>query len=307
MLRRGPGEDLPSSPLSISTSTSFLDFAFPGTIPPTPTTGGSDFSVALTARYVPQDPLSGVGFGIGYGYQQITQSFGPAIYGPPIPVGQQASVGRSVYNPPSREFIPPVRLVDLGPQIEDDPEDPGDDTAPVLVVIPPTYRPTTTVFEDVPGGIYETNRAPTDWARVYEQYVELNQPEIEEVFHDTIDWGGAVGTILGGVLDPFGVGDFARAALSPPTTVTGIPSLGQQTVLRAAPVQPIPGGVAVAGCPPTGPKYAKICIATGEITPLRRRRRRRLLTSSDIKDLSALKSIVGGAALQGAVVQAVRR
>ncbi len=60
-------------------------------------------------------------------------------------------------------------------------------------------------------------------------------------------------------------------------------------------------------CGPTGPKYAKICLATGDITPLRRRRRRRLLTSSDIKDLSALKSITGGAALQAAVVQAVRR
>lgn len=61
------------------------------------------------------------------------------------------------------------------------------------------------------------------------------------------------------------------------------------------------------GCPPYGPKYAKICLATKEITPLRRRRRRRLLTSSDIKDLAALKAIVGGAALQGAVVQAIRR
>jgi len=63
----------------------------------------------------------------------------------------------------------------------------------------------------------------------------------------------------------------------------------------------------MAGCPPVGPKYVKVCVATGVASPLRRRRRRRLLTSSDIKDLSALKSIVGGAALQGAVVQAVRR
>jgi len=48
-------------------------------------------------------------------------------------------------------------------------------------------------------------------------------------------------------------------------------------------------------------------VSFSEITPLRRRRRRRLLTSSDIKDLAALKAIVGGAALQGAVVQAIRR
>jgi len=65
-----------------------------------------------------------------------------------------------------------------------------------------------------------------------------------------------------------------------------------------------PTGTYAPGC---GPKFAKINLATKEITPLRRRRRRRLLTSSDIKDLAALKAIVGGAALQGAVVQAIRR
>lgn len=66
----------------------------------------------------------------------------------------------------------------------------------------------------------------------------------------------------------------------------------------------VPTAGVTPGC---GPKFAKINLATREITPLRRRRRRRLLTSSDIKDLAALKAIVGGAALQGAVVQAIRR
>ncbi len=303
MLWRGPGEGLPSSPLSISTSTSFLDFPVSATIPPSPTTGGCELNVALTQRFVPQDPLSGVGFGIGYGYQQITQPFGPAIYGPPVPVGQQASVGRSVYNPPSREFIPPVRLVDPGAEVEDDPEDSWDETLPIPVVIPPSYRPTQTVFEDAPGGIYETNRAPTDWARVYEEYVELNQPEIDVPIHGAIDWGEVAGTVVGGLLDPFGVGTATTAFFNPPTALVAAPTVAAAPSARGGAVT-----VAAAGaCGPTGPKYAKICIATGEITPLRRRRRRRLLTSSDIKDLSALKSIVGGAALQGAVVQAVRR
>ncbi len=128
-------------------------------------------------------------------------------------------------------------------------------------------------------------------------------------FHDAIiDWGA---TILGGVLDPVGIGSAIRTAYMPSTEllggVTGLPSLGQQTSLSGSPTPVITGAAGMAGCPPTGPKYAKICLATREITPLRRRRRRRLLTSSDIKDLSALKSIVGGAALQAAVVQAVRR
>lgn len=176
-------------------------------------------------------------------------------------------------------------------------------------VIDPGFEPTTTVYETAPGGIYETNRAPTDWERVYDEYVILNAPEAleEDVpFHGAIDWGEIAGTVVGGLLDPFGAGAATTAFFNPPGVV---PS-------ATAPPPGPPVGVGITGvtgmaangaCPPTGPKYGKICLATGVITPLRRRRRRRLLTSSDIKDLSALKSIVGGAALQGAVVQAVRR
>lgn len=225
----------------------------------------------------------------------------PYFSNPFFPVGSIFS-GR-----PAPEIFPSVRVVPA-PAAEGDSAGPVGGPAEVsaAVVIDPDFRPTATVFEDAPGGIYETNRAPTDWGAVYDAYVILNPPAAvpeEPVLHSSIDWGAAVGTILGGVLDPFGVGQYARAALAAPTTVTGIPSLGQQTVLRQQ-----PGAVVqTQGCPPLGPKYAKICLATNEITPLRRRRRRRLLTSSDIKDLAALKAIVGGAALQGAVVQAIRR
>jgi len=177
-------------------------------------------------------------------------------------------------------------------------------------VIPPEWERRRTVYESAPRGVYETERAPTDWERVYDEYVVLNQPEEVEAdvpFHSTIvDWGA---TILGGVLDPVGIGEAIRTAYMPANQtlgVTGLPSLGQQTTLAGPPVIGAPV-VSNGGCPPHGPKYAKICLATNVITPLRRRRRRRLLTSSDIKDLSALKSIVGGAALQAAVVQAVRR
>lgn len=237
--------------------------------------------------YLRGEFVTGIDFGSAY----------PGGFYPDISMGFLPVLPQTFFELPPIRYDPAV-----GEEGAGDSATAGDEGLPPQVV-DPELATTATVFEDAPGGIYETNRAPTDWDAVYEQYVILNAPEIEPVFHDSIDWGEAVGTILGGVLDPFGVGQYARAALAPPTTVTGIPSLGQQ--VRPA-VQP--GRTMVQnGCPPYGPKYAKICLATNEITPLRRRRRRRLLTSSDIKDLAALKAIVGGAALQGAVVQAIRR
>ena len=245
-----------------------------------------------------------------YGIGDLTFWTDPINFGGwfdvPVPVGAAFDIFNPWRDPPARTYLPPVGIGPVATGTGN-----GGTPAPWIGQIPkpapaevidPEYEPTRTVFEDVPGGIYETSRAETDWDEVYRQYVILNAPE-PEVFHDSIDWGEAVGTILGGVLDPVGLGGWARSYTSRPTTVTGIPSLGQQTSLAA------PRGVTTmqAGCPPVGPKYAKICLATNEITPLRRRRRRRLLTSSDIKDLAALKAIVGGAALQGAVVQAIRR
>ncbi len=48
--------------------------------------------------------------------------------------------------------------------------------------------------------------------------------------------------------------------------------------------------------------------ATGKVTPCRRRRRRRLLTPTDLNDLAALKTIVGGGqSMNFAVMKAVRR
>jgi len=243
---------------------------------------------------------------------------GPPVgtgYFPPefrIPMG--ATVIQSPIGIPAPPIFPTVRVIPQPAPAGDSPgEAAGDSAVPEEsdedAVIDPWFRPVWTVYE-APEGIYQTNRAPTDWDRVYDEYVVLNAPPVieeEEVpFHDAIiDWGA---TILGGVLDPVGIGQAIRTAYAPQlgTTVTGIPSLGQQTSL-AAPLPITAGAVMEHGCPPYGPKYAKICLATNVITPLRRRRRRRLLTSSDIKDLSALKSIVGGAALQAAVTQAVRR
>lgn len=236
-------------------------------------------------------------------------------FGTPFPGGFYPAISVGPFGPPRAPppiFPTVVVLPQPAPAGNGDSTSPGDSALPESV-IDPELDTQTTVFESVPGGIYETSRAPTDWDRVYDEYVILNPQvptEVDVPFHEellgvVVDWGS---TILGGVLDPVGIGAAIRQSYAPGlgTTVTGIPSLGQQTTL-AAPSILAPGGTVEHGCPPYGPKYAKICLATNVITPLRRRRRRRLLTSSDIKDLSALKSIVGGAALQAAVTQAVRR
>lgn len=56
------------------------------------------------------------------------------------------------------------------------------------------------------------------------------------------------------------------------------------------------------------PARVTVDTRTGAVTPCRHRRRRRLLTSSDLADLASLKAIVGGgAAMNAAVVKAVRR
>ncbi len=209
------------------------------------------------------------------------------------------------YRPPPR-IVPTVRILSPGDKTAaQDSATPGPEALPSVVVDPESEQQTT-VYEDAPGGIYETNRAPTDWDAVYDQYVILNAPEENVGLFDAVDWGEVAGTIVGGIFDPFGAGAATQAAFSPQTLVAG-PALNAPVATSITPtggaMQVTPG----ATCPPTGPKYLKYCVATGQFMPLRRRRRRRLLTSSDIKDLSALKSIVGGAALQGAVVQAVRR
>lgn len=246
-----------------------------------------------------------------YGIENLDWWTGPSLdydlWGIPVPVGALFDVFKPWLDPPARSYLPPMGvLTPTTPQGDYVGTPVGVAEVPVpqaVEVIDPEYRPTETVYEGAPGGIYETNRAETDWDRVYREYVILNAPVVLEVPEVAIDWGELIGDVIGGVWDPFGVRDVAAAAFSPPGVVAGMGGPG--TVPTG--ITGVTGGAMQPGCGPTGPKYGKICLATGVVTPLRRRRRRRLLTSSDIKDLSALKSIVGGAALQGAVVQAVRR
>lgn len=245
-------------------------------------------------------------YAAGSGYEGPPVPFGG--YFPPefaFPVGQigvQAPIGI-----PAPPIFPTVRIVPRPAETGDSAsEASGDSALPEAdEVIDPELRPVWTVYEG--GGPEVAPRTrETDWDWVYEQWVILNAPEAPEVdvpFHDNIDWGTIAGNVIGGIFDPFGAGAAVQTAFAPPGVVpsmTTVPQMGGP--ITAGAVMP-----AANGCPPYGPKYAKICLATNVITPLRRRRRRRLLTSSDIKDLAALKAIVGGAALQGAVVQAIRR
>lgn len=112
-------------------------------------------------------------------------------------------------------------------------------------------------------------------------------PPTDEVEEVAIDWGSVVsgavdiaqGQLIGGGLP--NVSGYAA-----PSTVGG----GSFSY---------PGGA---------PGKVTVDTATGKITPCRRRRRRRLLTPTDLNDLAALKTIVGGGqAINFAVMKAVRR
>ncbi len=177
-------------------------------------------------------------------------------------------------------------------------------------VIDPDEAPKYTVNER-PGPLIGfpnpfENAPPTDWDKVYDEYVVLNAPaqENQEV---AIDWGDVIGTVATGLFQPGAAvtgayNQFSSFVAGPPAPAGPPPTISPSVTV---------GGAAMQGCCPPGggnPRYGKICLATGEVSPLRRRRRRRLLTSSDLADLAALKAIVGGgAAMNQAVVKAVRR
>ncbi len=108
---------------------------------------------------------------------------------------------------------------------------------------------------------------------------------------------------------PMGFAAPAAAVAAAPTAESVFGDASVTTAAPRAAVAAVNGGNGGC-CPPGaggGPKYAKICLSTGQVTPFRRRRRRKLLTSSDLNQLAALKAIIGGGAgLNAAVVKAMR-
>ncbi len=210
----------------------------------------------------------------------------------PFPMGGSIYPVLRERSDPTPATVPDVRVQPSRPEaVPSSTAVAGVETLPASVVIDPDFRPQATVFEDAPGGIYETNRAPTDWDRVYDEYVILNAPvvaqapqEVEEV----IDWGKVAGTIVGGYLDPFGAGQAT-------TDFFGM----------AAPGGVIPGPVSRAG--PAGRVPAvKIDPRTGKIV-CRRRRRRRLLTDGDFNDLMRISTLPNKDIVKIALAKAVGR
>lgn len=185
--------------------------------------------------------------------------------------------------------LPAIRdLPTFPPASTGDPETAGPVQVQAAEVIDPEAGQTTTVFEDAPGGIYETNREPmsdADWDRYYDEYVVLNAPQAPEVpvLHGSIDWGNVVGTIVGGAADPFGVGRYAAGLFNAPAAaLPGVPSV-------AAPAAPVRID------PRTGRPVCK------------RRRRRRLLTDGDFNDLMRISTLPNKDIVKIALAKAVGR
>lgn len=219
-------------------------------------------------------------------FMDIWNVFGPA---PAVPVGYQIPVGAQL----PRDLVPEVYVQPTEPAALEQPVAPGgvQTVSPAAAaVIDPEYAPTTTVYEDAPGGIYETTRAPTDWGAVWEQYQVLNPdapPEVATQQEDqVIDWGQVAGTIIGGYLDPFGAGQAT-------TDFFGM----------AQPMAAIPGPVSRAG--PAG--QVKIDPKTGRLVKCRRRRRRRLLTDGDFNDLMRISTLPNKDIVKIALAKAVGR
>jgi len=169
-------------------------------------------------------------------------------------------------------------------------------------VIDPQEAVAETVFESARDAVVP--RAPVildpaeDWP-----YGSI--PPVEET-PMAVDWGSILGNVAA---------SYVGARYAPTSSpVMGLMAPGASigsTVMTPSP-QSIAGPVMAQGngcatCPTGSPRYSKICNATGDITPLRRRRRRRLLTAGDLADIASLKAVVGGgAALNAAVVKAMR-
>ncbi len=170
---------------------------------------------------------------------------------------------------------------------------------PDRILIPEDIGDETVVFEEKDSTVFGPPTFPEPQPAYVPERVVVHPPrepsildpipDFEPYVEDdvAIDWGDlAVGVL-----------DVAAGVYSGKTQRDYVSGLfGGGSTVPASPV-----GV-------TTPRTVTVDTVTGKVTPCRRRRRRRLLTSSDLSDLAALKAIVGGgAAMNAAVVKAVRR
>lgn len=201
----------------------------------------------------------------------------------------------------------PGAAIETGPPRSPDfgkawPEEPAEASAPIIIadvpVIDPDFNPTGTEGET--SASYPVEERPV-------------------AFWDTV--GDIFTTTLPGAINAYGTGQGWWGTPSPatgifptqpaPLTTPGFPS-GPGAAAYSSPkptnVVPIVQDQALCAVPAAQPRYLRYNCQTGQFSKVPRRRRRRLLTSSDLKDLAALKAIVGGGAkMDGAIVQAIRR
>ena len=227
----------------------------------------------------------------------------PDMYGPTVPLGFFENINRSIQSAVQGGILSEVRSQSEGngpppifPTVEIS-NKPGLDST----VIDPTTAPQATHGETGSSG--STDRGPLPrgviWKPPVPPPVAVYNPKPPPVVFPppvahtptpylprdsevAVDWGNVFGQAAQGI-------------------VTGY--FGSQNTLA----QPSFGssGYNVANTPP---QTVTVNTQTGKVTPCRRRRRRRLLTASDLSDIASLKAVVGGgAALNAAVVKAVRR
>lgn len=162
----------------------------------------------------------------------------------------------------------------------------------VVPVIDPDYRPRETVGETSSG---------------YPVAIEQELPVV--AFWD--DLGANAVSVFSDVATAWGGAQIAKSFASPaPLTTPGYPSgpgAAPYAAKAASMKVPIVQDQSLCAAPAANPRYLRYNCETGQFSKVPRRRRRRLLTSSDLKDLAALKSIVGPSKMEGAIVQAVRR
>jgi len=165
------------------------------------------------------------------------------------------------------------------------------------------------VDEDFPQTIFTPGGAPArepmsdaDWERVYDEYVILNpEPQM------AVDWGDFFGDIAQGAITGW---------LAPEQAgITGTGLVGGSAGGAYAGPAPVAGPAGQAamsggGCCPTGagggPKYGRICLATGAVTPIRRKRRKALLTNGDFNDLMRIASLPNKETVRVALASALR-
>ncbi len=268
--------------------------------------------------------------GVYAGFEYIQQSpyFSPEVS---VPLGDIYSTIAAGIGAQTAITVPDIHpTVTVTPPVVSPPPSPGP-PAVFSPVIDPEAATDVTVFEEEVAARGPVDPKPTDWGTFYDEFIILNPEVPVPVFQEPVLPGPPERQSAGtGTAKPKGEEDVsiwtdiaegaARAIFPLPSaaidlwTGYGSPGFVAGPPAAAGPpanVVPIGGGMQnapAATCPPSGPKYAKVCLATGAVMPLRQRRRRRLLTSSDLSDLAALKALFGNSAgVQAALVKAVRR